>query len=521
VLAKSGAEPAWLAALLPLAEALPEPLIRSELLAHITIGLRDSAAWSNVRLKSRDLLRRSYESVPRGMWRRQPRILRLIVTAGRLEDDRMLRLYVDHCDQLPHDREAAAAVGEILNIHVELSDLDRIWQERRFEIGRRAHDFAQRIRILAAADHADWLVPLSNAFSRDFDRYAKDFLKSAESAAPRDRMKEVQLAISRRDSQSLLELIADQGGLLDLLTRVSDRNEDPFPSTPPVIARALLRWRRLSMSDTVQNSSPGRSRPSVETLVSRADWNDLTRRLIAYTEEKMRRSAFTRRSDAGRIVQTAVTNVVQQRPDVVAGKSLFVVVAEAIDTLLPAPIVEMTDGVEDIAKTIDWEDLTRRLVAYAHWRLVRYGGAARFYDEPGDYVQEAVRLFLSGRRQYDPKLSLFVFFCGVLNSLISHDSDRVRRERGAQYDGVAPTDEDDLDEQLPSGHDFEADFLSRDELQRFIATLETDLAAYANKRAEGTWSTAEEFAVALGTTIDQIRNMDRRLRRRRQEWLRR
>lgn len=76
----------------------------------------------------------------------------------------------------------------------------------------------------------------------------------------------------------------------------------------------------------------------------------------------------------------------------------------------------------------------------------------------------------------------------------------------------------EIDEQhLASDDDFEHQIIARSELERFKKTLDPDLVRYVSLLAAEQSSSAEEHAMSLGTSVSEIRNLDRRLRRRRSQ----
>jgi hypothetical protein len=74
------------------------------------------------------------------------------------------------------------------------------------------------------------------------------------------------------------------------------------------------------------------------------------------------------------------------------------------------------------------------------------------------------------------------------------------------------------EDRIASPDNLELGLLFRDDLERFFQWIEPELAAYARLRAEDGDSTAREYALVLGVAEADIRNMDRRLRRRREQW---
>lgn len=180
--------------------------------------------------------------------------------------------------------------------------------------------------------------------------------------------------------------------------------------------------------------------------------------------------------------------------------------------------VDAKDSREDLARTIesiDWSEMTPRLLTFAAFRLARYGRfSARFGKTPADYVQEAVELLLTGRRHIPRQgdISIFSFLSGIISSLVSHDAERPKNVSFTQLDFAE--DDELLGEQEPlDDTDIEREVIAREEAERFIESLDHDLQEYVRLRATGYYSTAEELARALNKPVATIRSLDRRLRR--------
>lgn len=178
----------------------------------------------------------------------------------------------------------------------------------------------------------------------------------------------------------------------------------------------------------------------------------------------------------------------------------------------------------DLLDEAKWAEYARRWTAYARSRQCRHGQrAARFLSQPGDYVQEAIRLTLEGRRHFENGTvdEFFAFICSVIDSLISHEASREKRHFCVAL--VSDTDEPAMGEvyesNLAATGSSEEKLLFLNDLEKFLTILESDLATYARLRAVDAYSTAEEYAIALNTSVSEIRNMDRRLRRRRNQWM--
>jgi DNA-directed RNA polymerase specialized sigma24 family protein len=176
---------------------------------------------------------------------------------------------------------------------------------------------------------------------------------------------------------------------------------------------------------------------------------------------------------------------------------------------------------DELAVLTDWNDYTIRLLAYARLKLWRHGAAAaRFALQPHDLVHEVVELWLENRRIFESGTqgAFFAFLCSVIDSLLSHDKEKTFRH-GRQVSISKEGGDENSDEmnegRIRAGGDFERDFLFRDNLERFIGSL----AAYARLLAAAPDSSAEERAHALGITVTEVRNLDRRLHRRGRQWM--
>jgi hypothetical protein len=180
----------------------------------------------------------------------------------------------------------------------------------------------------------------------------------------------------------------------------------------------------------------------------------------------------------------------------------------------------------ELLERIDWEEITVRLIGYARFRLSRHGSAAaRYALQPEDCVQESIRRLLDETRNFDrgTESDLFRVISGIIDSLISHEGEKSRR-RGRHFsirsDGQESLAPDEIREGvLDDPRDPVVELEVRDDLKRFVASLDSELAFYYQFRADAPDLSAEERAPALGTTVQDIRNKDRRLKRHRAHWL--
>lgn len=196
---------------------------------------------------------------------------------------------------------------------------------------------------------------------------------------------------------------------------------------------------------------------------------------------------------------------------------------------LPAPPPSIPEPVytrdEHLSRT-DWDEVVTRLVGYASRRVRRHGVAAGDYDlQPGDLAQEAIALWLSGKRIFEQgsEHEFFGFFCSVIDSLLSHDREKTIRRGRRQSIGAMAGDQEGSgvigEGSIAAKLDFERDLILRNAIERFIGSLEADLAPYARLVYEFPDASAEDRARMLGMSIDEIRNFHRRLHRWAKRWL--
>jgi DNA-directed RNA polymerase specialized sigma24 family protein/mRNA-degrading endonuclease RelE of RelBE toxin-antitoxin system len=187
----------------------------------------------------------------------------------------------------------------------------------------------------------------------------------------------------------------------------------------------------------------------------------------------------------------------------------YVILLDVAPAGIERPSFEMVDRWE----TVDWEDLTKRLLLYASRQLPR---RARFRSraalDAGDYVLSAIEALLSGKSRFDGgKTTLFTFLCGVIASLIAHDIEVSQAIREAHAD-LNP-------ENVLAPDDVEADYALREFAQKFIESIkEPKLREYARLRVHERYQTPSEYAKALGVSEKSVYSMNKRLRRMRHLW---
>jgi hypothetical protein len=527
ILAKSGAEAEQLAALLPTAQAIQDPIIRTEILAHIALGLDDSHEWTRTRESARAAAMRSAFDVRPSMWARETRTLRLVLSTRAEGFERLVGTYLETCVRLPQDRSAVAFLSaQRQGQPVALEEVNVIWQmNRRRTFANFPRPEPAQVRAIAAADHSDWIVPFGNAVTREFDMHKK-VMQSIRSAASKTTSASfVEHAFTSKDALSLFEAVGEVG-MLHAASLLRPRDSKPlFPSNSVDMAMALLRWHSITTGEPLAKAPEIVELPLVKVLEG-SDLDLMSSRLLAYTAHRLHEFD---RDEVNRTIELAVTRVAERSPIVPVGTSLFPIFAAEVERTIQIRSRNVTFAttrdipIEKQIAAADWGDLTPRLLAYTRMRLSRHGAAALGYGkDPSDYVQQAVVLLLEGTRAPSGNRTLFQFLCGVVDSLISHEAERSRM-RGPHYAISIGTEDvyvssEIREERLPSGESFERRLLAKDEMERFLQSIEPDLARYARLRMAKPGATADEYAHDLNVTVAEVRNMDKRLKRRREQW---
>ncbi|HET8797290.1 MAG TPA: hypothetical protein VFO89_06375 [Thermoanaerobaculia bacterium] len=169
------------------------------------------------------------------------------------------------------------------------------------------------------------------------------------------------------------------------------------------------------------------------------------------------------------------------------------------------------------------DEFWERLLAFAERRRQRHGNRAARLESANGLLNEAVTRVLSGTRLYDGR-DPFDFMCSVIDSVLSHDATRAGNRH--PHLAIARQRDDDRDSSvfdverrpLPqSGDEFETRILRRERIERFASELAPDLQEYVRVYLDDRYTTDEERAAVIGTTVEDLRNRMRRLKRRAKE----
>lgn len=250
-------------------------------------------------------------------------------------------------------------------------------------------------------------------------------------------------------------------------------------------------------------------------------------RLLALLREYAGERLSTDELPVHRIQQSLRDTYIQRALDestLLAGADdthVFNVLANAIDVVIERDRRYVAEMIRDA----DWDDVTGRVLIYA---ATKHGtNVKRHGRSVEDYYQEAFRQLVTFRRHYpyyrDEGLTLTAWLCEVMNSLISHDAEKNARE-GTPVSIVRKLNTEWGAHECSENHlpavpsDQHAAEVAETKAAVFTAALPSDLAAYAEERMDHPEASTKERAAVLGTTVEQVRAMDKRLRRRLRLW---
>jgi hypothetical protein len=171
-------------------------------------------------------------------------------------------------------------------------------------------------------------------------------------------------------------------------------------------------------------------------------------------------------------------------------------------------------AIRDDLERVDWTDLIKRLTLYTTHRLRGYSEPGRYGvmlsggNTPEDFVLSAIESLYSGRRRFDAtRTSLFTFLCGVISSEISH---LAKREGSMEHELLAGR----LAQELAAPDETDARLVASDFADMLLRDLADDPAVQQYAQLSLRLSANADIATALSLNMDEIRKLDRRLRRR-------
>jgi hypothetical protein len=253
-----------------------------------------------------------------------------------------------------------------------------------------------------------------------------------------------------------------------------------------------------------------------------ADWTDVVERLLLIARTALGAHAPADRRRFEKVCSAYVERTVARLLAEGAARARRFRMHSLLQLLgaMLLSLVEKDDReVTRIVTTANWDDVSRRVLAYT---AAKHGSdATRSGKTPADRLNHAVMILLERRHHFPHyrNVSLVAFLCSTIDGIVSHDAEKVRK-RGTplrivteRIEGVGECSE----EELPAVVEEPRDVIAEKQSERFIAALEPQLQAYVRLRqAEPGWTT-KQYAEMLGTSVEQIRNWDRKLRRRRKK----
>lgn len=247
IAAKSNAPPSELEWAEQLAQRIEDPLIRSEVLAHVALGRPQEIAFEGMAPHAD--LQSTMKEVRPPQWRREMRVLRLVIATGAEGTEELLRPFVEGTRQLPRDVEIAKILSRMRGKTTELNEIDSVWEaEKRRYHQSRAPEMILGLCALAAADHSDWMVPFGNAITRGFETHAREIGRAARGTAAS--AESIERALKAQDGHSVLQVVVADGMLVrfaDVLSKTA--KPIPYPETAPEMAQAFMQWHYRTMPE--------------------------------------------------------------------------------------------------------------------------------------------------------------------------------------------------------------------------------------------------------------------------------
>lgn len=242
-----------------------DPLVKAELICHVALatepGFRIEAGLDEV-----------VSRVESSRWLSEPRILRLVILAGK-PNSGLLQNYFESLERLPRDEWLHYTLRDIIRdcygealssdterIHEQLMEtdaddpnyfesLDRLFHADRQPLLKACENLEMLPGLISIviADHSDWIWPLQFSLDRWFRTDPKSIdmiLRRAETQLSRSQQK----SFSKVTGGDVVSAALDAGKLLQL-AEVLSKLESPrslggYPDDARGIADALLRWDR-------------------------------------------------------------------------------------------------------------------------------------------------------------------------------------------------------------------------------------------------------------------------------------
>lgn len=159
----------------------------------------------------------------------------------------------------------------------------------------------------------------------------------------------------------------------------------------------------------------------------------------------------------------------------------------------------------------DLDELVTRLLGLARHKMWRiWKGLPQSGETPEDIVQKAFHQALSGVRTFPKEpVDLYAFFVMVVKSLVSHLAEK--EENRCVHTPIEESADVLTDQYIPR----ETELVAGEDFARLLRDFAADklMTDYIRLLSEERYQNAAEYARALGVTVAEIHNMNRRLAR--------
>lgn len=159
----------------------------------------------------------------------------------------------------------------------------------------------------------------------------------------------------------------------------------------------------------------------------------------------------------------------------------------------------------------DLDELVTRLLGLARHKMWRiWKGLPQSGETPEDIVQKAFHQALSGVRKFPKEpVDLYAFFVMVVKSLVSHLAEK--EENRCVHTPIEESADVLTDQYIPR----ETELVAGEDFARLLRDFAADklMTDYIRLLSEERYQNAAEYARALGVTVAEIHNMNRRLAR--------
>jgi RNA polymerase sigma factor (sigma-70 family) len=176
---------------------------------------------------------------------------------------------------------------------------------------------------------------------------------------------------------------------------------------------------------------------------------------------------------------------------------------------------------ERIHWLIENSDITRMTRELLLYTMRKHGRRASVYRSPEDYVQEAILRIMDGKRRYDfdGAKPFNEYLKSTIDSLVNHDLEKAAREvqlveRGDSDDG--PLGGIDASRLIADAH-AEQSIIEKLDAEKAERMMDPEERTVCELRRSGECKTARDVALKMGISEARVRNIERRIARRKRK----